>query len=705
MEFEYGDYQKLVEEKKQLLLKSVKRNFNSKEIDTIKRALDVASHSHFSQKRKSGEPYIIHPIEVATIIANWDLDMATIASALLHDVVEDTAVSREDIEQIFGQEIAELVDSVTKLEKINFETEELAHAEYFRKVVLAMAKDIRVILIKLADRLHNILTLSSMKPEKIHKIALETMEIYVPIANKIGLHRVHLELANESFKYLYPIRYKVLAKAVDVAQKNRKPIIESILHSIRGGLKSNGIEADFIYRQRTIYNLYRRMVRRNQGFDRIYDIYEVKIILNTIRDCYLTLGVLHSLFQPLPGKFKDYIAIPKSNGYQSLHSTLMGPQGIPLQIHIRTTAMEEVAENGIISHWLKHKDDDVFMSANQRTTNWINNILDIQASTFSANEFLASIKQDLSPVDMYVFTPKGKIIILPKGSTPIDFAYFIHSDIGNHCAYVKINSKLSKLTTKLQNGDIVEIMTNPESEPSPDWLEFAISGKAISRIKQYLKEQKYDDDVGNGERLINYALEALGSSSIINQTQLTKVANDYYPRLTADELEHCVGVGSISPLSVAKHILDVSENLPVDIKLSNCLHLSVVQDLSCYPLPNEKILAKITRNGELIMHKLNCKQNKSIGLDNLTFVHILNDTERVFLTKIYVVLKNIPGTFTRFSGIIAEKNINIVELTQEVSTEEFATVTTTLGVININQIEDLCDTLCEVDFVEKVHLI
>ena len=306
---------------------------------------------------------------------------------------------------------------------------------------------------------------------------------------------------------------------------------------------------------------------------------------------------------------------------------------------------------------------------------------------------------------MYVFTPKGKIIILPKGSTPIDFAYFIHSDIGNHCAMVKINAKNSKLSTKLQNGDIVEIITNPDAEPSQDWLEIAISGKAISRIKQYLKEQKYDDDVGNGERLINYALEALGSTSSLDETILHDVSHTYYPRLTPDELEHCVGVGSISALSVAKHILKIPENNAIDIKLSNCQHLSVVQDLNCYPLPNEKVLAKVTRNSELVLHKINCKQNKSTGLDNLTFVHILNDTERVFLTKIYVVLKNIPGTFTRFSGIIAEKNINIVELTQEVSTDEFATVTTTLGVLNIDQIEDLCDTLCEMDFIEKVHLI
>lgn len=705
MNLDYGLFQSLVDEKKETLLKSAKRNLTFEELNKVSLAYQVAGFAHFDQKRKSGEPYIIHPIEVATIIAEWDLDCVTICSSLLHDVVEDTSVTKEDIAQIFGSEIAELVDSVTKLEKINFETDELAHAEYFRKVVLAMAKDIRVILIKLADRMHNILTLSSMKPEKQRKIALETMEIYVPIANKIGLHCVHLKLAEESFKYLYPYRYKVLHHAVEVAQQKRRPIIESILHNILGSTKSNGINASFISRQRAIYNIYRRMVRRQLNFDRIYDIFEIKIIVETIRDCYLTLGVIHSLYQPLPGKFKDYIAIPKSNGYQSLHSTLMGPQGIPLQIHIRTNAMEEVAENGIICHWLKNKNNDAYLSANKRTANWISNILDIQASTFSAHEFLSNIKQDLSPIDIYVFTPKGKIIILPKGATPIDFAYFIHSDIGNQCYQAKINSKLAKLDTVLQNGDIVQIITNQNTEPTPEWLDMVSSGKAISRIKQYFKEQKYDEDISNGIKLINYAIEALGSNLRITSESLELVVKKFYPKLTTQEVEHCVGVSSLSALNVAKHIIGILDDEALEIKLSNCNHIDVIQDINCLALPNEKLYARITRNGEMVIHKLNCKQNKIIGLDNLAFVHIINDTGRLFLAKIHVILFNIPGTFTRFSSIISERNINIVELKQEVSTEEYASIKATLGVLDINQLEDLYDTLSEVDFVDKVYLI
>ena len=420
MTLDYGVYQGLVDEKKQILFDKVEAKLGKKSLEMVKLAFEVSSRSHFKQTRKSGEPYITHPTEVATIICDWGLDEQTISSALLHDTIEDTETTKDEVEKLFGKSVAELVDGVTKLEKIHFESEEIAHAEYFQKVVLAMSKDIRVILIKLADRLHNMLTLGNMKEAKRKKIALETMEIYVPIANKIGLHKVHLQLADESFKYLYPYRYSVLSKAVEEAQKKRLPFIEKILEGISGALKSNELSAHFVYRQRTIYNLYRRMQRRHQSFDRIYDIFEIKVVVESIRDCYLALGILHNLYRPLPGKFKDYIAIPKSNGYQSLHSTLMSPQGIPIQLHIRTSAMEDIAENGIISHWIKN--DTQHISAKPGTASWINNILDIQSTSFSANEFLDNLKHDLSPGDIYTFTPKGKIILLPIGSTVLDFA-------------------------------------------------------------------------------------------------------------------------------------------------------------------------------------------------------------------------------------------------------------------------------------------
>ena len=701
---DYGLYNDLVEEKKQILFKSVRTRLSRKQFQTVKLAFEVANHAHFTQRRKSGEPYITHPLEVAIIIADWGLDEQTIAGALLHDTVEDTEVTKGDLEQIFGTNIAELVDSVTKLEKLNFESDEIAHAEYFRKVVLAMAKDIRVILIKLADRLHNMLTLGSMKPEKRKRIALETMEIYVPIANKVGLHKVHLQLADESFKHLYPLRNLVLTKAVEEVQKKRLPVIEGILQNISNSLKSNGITAHFVYRKRSIYNLYKRMQIRGQSFDRIYDVFEINIIVEKIRDCYLTLGVLHSMYQPLPGKFKDYIAIPKSNGYQSLHSTLMGPNGTPLQIHTRTQSMDEVAENGILSHWLKHQHDENFVTAQQRTSNWINNILDIQSSTFSANEFLESLKQDLSPVDIYVFTPKGKIMLLPKGSTALDFAYFIHSDVGNHCYQARVNQKLVKFDTRLHNGDIIEIITRQDIEPDESWLKLVVSGKAVSKIKQYFKEQKFDVDVVNGIKLVNLGLSLFKPEVIVDDELFKRLITTYYPKLTLADLQHRIGMGEIPVLEIVKKILNVDEEQALKIILSQC-KLPIVQDEHCLPLPGDKILAKITRQGELLLHLTNCKVARTSGLDNLTIIHIINDTGRNFSIKIKASISNITGTFAKVTGVIGEKGINIIELAQASVSGDTAAISATLGVKSLDEADDLIDALLSKDFIQKANLI
>ncbi|MEN9946598.1 MAG: hypothetical protein RLZZ293_984, partial [Pseudomonadota bacterium] len=624
MEINHGEYQFLVDSLKRKLMQLVRQNLQSKQIEVIELAFQVANYAHYGQFRKSGEPYITHPIEVASLIASWGLDEQTIASALMHDVIEDTSVTKEELIRVFGNKIAELVDSVTKLDKLHFESEEAAHAEYFRKVVLAMAKDVRVILIKLADRLHNMLTLGSMRPDKQRRIANETMEIYVPIANKIGLHKVHLELAEESFKYIYPFRYRTLSIAANLAHQNRLPIIHNILSNINSALQSNGIKGEFKYRQRTIYNLYNRMLKRQQSFDRIYDIFEIKLIVETIGDCYLTLGVIHNIYQPVPGKFKDYIAIPKPNGYQSLHSTMIGPNGTPIQIHIRTQEMEEIAEQGVISHWLKQQNDHIPNKAKQQATTWLNNILDIQSSTFSATDFLENIKKELSPKNIYVFTPRGKIIHLPHGSTPLDFAYAIHTDIGNHCYKTKVNQRYSLINQQLQNGDIVEVITSLDSEPNEEWLNYATSGRALSKIKQYLKEQKYDENISNGIQLLNLALQMAGSELIANEHLLLPFIKHYYPQLSLIDFEQKIGSNEIPALKVASDLINQSSSQPLIIKLSNC-NLPIIQDEACYPLPEEIILAKITRNGELELHRANCAKNRAIGLNKLINVIIHND--------------------------------------------------------------------------------
>lgn len=706
MEINHGDYQSLVDSLRRKLLQTARINMHGKQIETIDLAFKVANNAHYGQFRKSGEPYITHPIEVATLIAEWGLDEQTIAGALMHDVIEDTPVSKEDLTRIFGPSIAELVDGVTKLDKLHFESEEMAHAEYFRKVVLAMAKDIRVILIKLADRQHNMSTLGSMRPDKQKRIAEETMEIYAPIANKIGLHNVNLELSELSFKYIYPYRYKTLKKAADELHQNRLPLLHEILNNIDGAIKSNGIKGNFIYRQRTIYNLYNRMKKRKQSFNQIYDIFEIKIIVETIGECYLTLGVIHNLYQPVPGKFKDYIALPKSNGYQSLHTTTMGPNGTPIQIHIRTALMDNIAEKGIISQWLKKQHDgDDYDTAKQQTSSWLNNILDIQSSTFSATDFLDNIKKDLTPNNIYTFTPRGKIIHLPQNSTPIDFAYSIHTDVGNRCSKVRVNQQSVALNHKLINGDVVEIITDPSSEPDNEWLNFAVSGKAISKIKQYLKEQRYDDDISNGLEFLNLGLKMVGQQHPISDQELTTFIHNNYKRLSLEDFKQKIGVNEIPVLKIVREISQIPREMPLLVKLSNC-HLPLIQDEACCPLPGEKILAKITRKGELELHSERCNKNRAIGLDKLTSITILNDSSRQFLAKLIILIQNQPGTFNKLSAIIADRKINMEEIFQE-RHEDYALVVVRLTITSYSaqDVEELLNSIADNDFVVSAKRI
>lgn len=705
MKINHGEYQELVDNLKHKLLQTARKNLQGDKIKTVELAFDVADHAHYGQFRKSGEPYITHPIEVATFIAQWDLDEQTIAGALMHDVIEDTDVTKDELTRIFGESIAELVDSVTKLDKLHFESEIVAHAEYFRKVVLAMAKDVRVILIKLADRTHNMLTLGSMRRDKQKRIALETMEIYVPIANRIGLHKVHLQLAEESFKYLHPKRYEVLEKATTIAQQNRMVIIDEILSNIENALRSNAVKGEFKSRQRTIYNLYTRMQKRKASFNSIYDIFEMKIIVETIGDCYLALGVIHSLYQPIPGKFKDYVAVPKNNGYQSLHTTTMGPKGIPIQFHIRTQEMEEIAENGVISHWLKQSQGSDFSQAKKQTSNWLNNILDIQSSTFSATDFLDNIKKDLAPKNIYVFTPRGNIIHLPQGATPIDFAYAIHTDIGDHFHRAKVNQRYVRMDYKLQNGEIVEILTNPEGEPDSDWLNFVVSGKAISKIKQYMKEQKFDDDVQNGIRILTLGLHIAGCDIIVDQNILQNIIDLHYRGLNYDELMQKIGATEIPVLKVVREILNTPADEYLPIKLSNC-NLALIQDDECCPLPGENTLARITKKGELELHFTKCIRKRIIGLDNLSLVTIVNDTDAKFMSKILVVIDNTPGTFNKLSSIIAERKINIEEIHQERTFDQKHVITNMIiSIHDINEVENLIEDISARDFVERAtHL-
>src|SRR5580765_6482728 len=480
------------------------------DIALVERAFAFSSSAHRGQFRKSGEPYITHPLAVASILSQWRLDAQGLAAALLHDVMEDTAITKTEIETSFGKPVADMVDGVSKLDQIEFTSREDAQAESFRKMLLAMAKDVRVILIKLADRLHNMRTLDAMVRTHRQRIAHETIDIYVPIANRLGLNALFLELQDLSFKHLYPLRYRILAHAIKTARGNRREVMNRLLDVIRDGFAKASITAVVTGREKTVYSVYKKMREKRYTFSQVFDIYGVRVLVADKSTCYRALGVLHELYKPIPGKFKDYIAIPKANGYQSLHTTLFGPFGTPLEAQLRTHDMHRVAEAGVAAHWLYKSGGHLDLAEAQRETHrWLQSLLEIQSESRDSKEFLEHIKGDLFPDEIYVFTPKGKIMALPRGATAVDFAYGVHTDIGHHCVAARINYELLPLRTELKNGDHVEILTSPTARPNPSWLSFVATGKARSRIRHYLKGLQQKESAALGERLLDQALATL----------------------------------------------------------------------------------------------------------------------------------------------------------------------------------------------------
>ncbi|HSM97420.1 MAG TPA: RelA/SpoT family protein, partial [Gallionella sp.] len=466
-----------------LLIDELSAYLKPKDVEHVRVAIEFSRAAHQGQMRQSGDPYISHPIAVARILTPLHIDAQAIIAALLHDVVEDTEVTSEQVADKFGKPVAELVDGLSKLDKIQFETREDAQAENFRKMLLAMARDVRVILIKLADRLHNMRTLDSMAHDKRERIARETMDIYAPIANRLGLNDLHHELQDLSFKYLHPTRYSVLAKALQVARGNRREVVGKILEAIRQRLAEHHIGADVTGREKDIYSIYKKMQSKSLAFAEVLDIYGFRVLVDDFSSCYVALGLLHGLYKPIPGKFKDYIAIPKVNGYQSLHTTLFGPFGTPIEIQIRTREMHRIAEAGVASHWLYKSGHDSINDLHKKTHQWLQELLESLSQSSDSSEFLEHLKVDLFPDEVSVFPPKGKILSMPRGATAVDFAYSVHTDIGNHCIAVKVNHELAPLRTELRNGDRVEIITAPHAKPNPAWLGYVATGRARGHIR------------------------------------------------------------------------------------------------------------------------------------------------------------------------------------------------------------------------------
>src|SRR5881392_1439983 len=508
------------------------------DVALVERAFSFSDSAHRGQYRKSGEPYISHPLAVASILSQWRLDAQGLAAALLHDVMDDTAVTKTEIESSFGKPVADMVDGVSKLDQIEFQSREDQQAESFRKMLLAMAQDVRVILIKLADRLHNLRTLDAMAPDHRERIARETLDIYAPIANRLGLNALYQELQDLSFKHLYPVRYRVLAKAIKSARGNRREVMNRILQTIRDGLKQDDIAATVTGREKTAYSVYKKMREKHYTFSQVFDIYGVRVLVKDATACYAALGVLHGLYKPIPGKFKDYVAIPKANGYQSLHTTLFGPFGTPLEAQIRTHDMHRIAEAGVAAHWLYKQGGTLDLAEAQRETHrWLQSLLEIQSESRDSKEFLEHIKGDLFPEEIYVFTPKGKIMALPRGATAVDFAYGVHTDIGHHCTAARINYELMPLRTELKSGDQVEIITSPTARPNPSWLSFVATGKARSRIRHYLKGLQQKESAALGERLLNQALATLKvAPETITAERWDALMRDYGAKTKAEVL-------------------------------------------------------------------------------------------------------------------------------------------------------------------------
>ena len=637
------------------------------DVALVEKAYQFSKSAHEGQFRKSGEAYISHPVAVAKLLAKWHLDAHALMAALLHDVVEDTPATKQEVGDLFGKPVAELVDGVSKLDRIEFQTEAHAQAENFRKMLLAMARDVRVILIKLADRLHNMRTLDSMPSEKRKRIAKETLEIYAPIANRLGLNAVYQELADLSFRYLYPTRYRVLAKAVKTARGNRREIVEKVLLAIQQKLKDAGVEANVTGREKHLNSIYRKMLGKSLNFSEVFDIYGFRLIVRDVPSCYLALGVLHGLYKPIPGKFKDYIAISKANGYQSLHTTLFGPFATPLEVQIRTQDMHKIAEAGVASHWLYKTGEESANDAQKKTHQWLQSLLEIQSESGDAIEFLEHIKVDLFPDEVYVFTPKGIIMSLPRGATAVDFAYQVHTDIGNRCIAVKINSELQPLRTELRNGDQVEVITAPQAHPNPAWLNYVVTGKARAHIRHYLKTMHSHEAAVLGERLLNQALRALKiEPTVIDAERWNDLLRETNVK-TKEEILADIGMGKRLNLVVARRLLTAGEAQSTEKRPLGSITIRGTEGLAvqfaqcCRPIPGDPILGMIHKGKGLMIHTHDCAAISQFRADPDKWIDVEWDpeTKKLFEVNVKLVVANQRGVLAKVAAIIADENTNI----------------------------------------------
>ena len=664
------------------------------QINNVRRAYYYAEQAHEGQFRHTGDAYVTHPLAVASILSEMHMDHQSLMAAMLHDVIEDTGVTKTAIKSQFGNTVADLVDGVSKLNKITFSSHAEAQAENFQKMAMAMAKDLRVILVKIADRLHNMRTLEVLTSDKRRRIGRETLDIYAPIANRLGMNNVRVEFEELCFTALYPMRARRISAAVKRVRGNRKEIVLQIQTSLEACLEREGLPGRTIGREKHLYSIYEKMRSKHKSFSEIMDVYAFRIVVDSVDACYRVLGAVHSLYKPVPGRFKDYIAIPKANGYQSLHTTLFGMHGVPIEIQIRTEEMEAMANNGIASHWLYKSSDDLPSNAHIRAREWVNGLLDIQKHAGNSLEFIENVKIDLFPDEIYVFTPKGTIFELPTGSTAVDFAYAIHTDVGSSCVACRISRRLAPLSEPLQSGQTVEIITAPGTQPNPAWLSFVITGKARSNIRHHLKNQKYSESVALGRRLLNKALANFGSNlasvakeninTVLNQTSLKSL----------DQLLEEIGLGNRMSYLIAQRLTKHSDIALLEngskpeqqeslaIRGSEGMVMNYAK--CCHPIPGDPIVGHISSGRGMVIHTDDCNNITEIRDNPEKCVAVSWDpnVEGEFSVELRVELENLRGIIATLATTITGAEANIEKISTVERDARFIIVNLSLNVRN-----------------------
>ena len=679
------------------------------QINLVKRAYFYAEQAHDGQKRRSGEDYISHPLAVADILASMHMDHQSLVAAMLHDVIEDTGISKKAISAQFGETIAELVDGVSKLTQIEFESHAEKQAENFQKMALAMANDLRVILVKLADRLHNMRTLGAMPPHKKRRIAKETLEIYAPIAHRLGMNDMRLEFEDRGFYAMYPLRASRLQAALKTARGNRKELVEKIQSAIEKRLEHENLTALVIGREKHLYSIYEKMRQKKKFFKEIMDVYAFRIIVDSVDTCYRVLGVVHNLYKPVAGEFKDYIAIPKANGYQSLHTVLLGMHGVPIEVQIRTKEMDEMANHGIAAHFLYKSNGDESIS-HSRARQWVQGLLEMQQRAGDSLEFIENVKIDLFPDEVYVFTPKGEIVELPHGATPIDFAYAVHTDIGHHCVACRINGRLAPLSQPLQSGQKVTIITAEGAQPNPNWLNMTVSGKARSAIRHYLKHQRHHQSVALGRRLLGRALADAGLQlEDLSQEQEAKLLEATHTK-SMEELLGDIGLGDRLAQAVAQLLkpdADIqapsgSIHSPLTIDSSEGLMISFAR--CCRPIPGDPIIGHISAGKGLVIHQEHCRNITELRHkpEKISHVNWAPTVSGEFLVDVRVEVESERGIIATLATRVSEQGGSIEHIKVNERDAHNSVINLCLGVHNRVHLANIMRRLRNLSFVLRI---